>query len=270
VAAKLAARGWLRPERAEAIISKAVDVGPAAKDSGSPKTSTKRRLLYAATVFAVLGTVAGVIGLVVQSEANKTQTQADQTAAVLSSETSTLASGGNEASKEMPETGSGPTSARLQGFLDAQNLLASVDQLGTDAQKTAARKAAAEFVSPDLLSSTGVDMLISDPDWTPTADQAASGVTPLSLGVEEVSGSIKFGADPACVWTAAPSLEDTKTTPVTLALCHSDGDGDGGQGQEIYGWAELSWTGDGDRAQLSAVHVGWSSAHLRQVNQVKE
>jgi hypothetical protein len=68
-----------------------------------------------------------------------------------------------------------------------------------------------------------------------------------------VSGSVTFGADAACAWSPAPAPETTGLAPVTLALCE-------GAGGEIYGWAELTWQDD----LISAIHVGWSSAHLRQ------
>lgn len=253
LASRLQARGWLRPEKAEAIIARAHGpVAPSvtaagavsATSAGRPKASGKRRFLRVVIAFAAVGAAAGAIGLAVGGQAKQTGREADKFASVFNPEPSAPitppTSGG------AIKTDGGPAMARLQAYLDAQNTLTSMGSVQ-------ARRAAAEFVSPAWLAATGAAALIGDPDWNPSADQGASGAAPLSLAVSEASGSVAFRADPACAWSPAPTPETAGLAPVTLALCE-------GAGGEVYGWAELTWQDD----LISAIHVGWSSARLRQ------
>jgi hypothetical protein len=199
----------------------------------------KSRILGVVTMVAVVGVAAGVVSFVIQSQANKTRTQAEQLTTVLNAEATPAAPTLTGTSK------TGPTLERIQGFLDGQNLVSNLDQLGTEPQKATAARQAAEFVSPELASNT----------------EAVTGLTPLSGAVSVASGAIKFTADPDCVWTAPPPLPQGQTDspqPTTLIRCL-------GADDQIYGWAELTWTGEGAAALIQAINVGWSSAHLREV-----
>jgi hypothetical protein len=248
MAARLQARGWLRPDKAEAIIAKAAKpAGGGPQIAGArPKASAKRRLSRAAAWFAAIGVAAGVAGLIVGHAARQTNAEAEQLAAVRDQ----IAAPTQPTPLETAQTDARPSAGRVQGYLDAQNVL-------TSAPTAQARQAAAEFVAPALLEAAGVSKLVGDPDWRPSAAQAASGAAPLHLAVSEASGDLAFRADPACAWSSAPTPENQALQATTLALCQ-------GAGGEVYGWAELTWEGGGADALITAVHVGWSSAHLRQ------
>jgi hypothetical protein len=258
LATRLEERGWLRPEKVEKLRAKAL---PDKDQTAATRTSTLtgwrrllRTVLRLTAALAIVGVIAGGVSFIIRNNAKQAQDQADQMLSVLSETNSSIPapiSGG------VSEDDAGPASAKVRAYLEAQNTLTAVDKLGSSSQRVLAREAAAAFVSPGLLRTVGVESLVGDPDWTPSRSQAASGVAPLSLAVAVSSGDLSFTADPACEWVDAPRPDGAKPAPTTLALCL-------GQNDEVHGWAELSWDGEGGDALISAVHVGWSSSHLRQ------